>query len=68
MSRRILWVVEMLVDGRWEPTVGVQLGREPGREELKDWQERNPPDKFRLVKYAPYGRDTTSSESPHKEK
>lgn len=52
-----LWVVEMWVDGcRWEPTVGVRLTRDGGRDELFDWKTGNPSDRFRLVKYVRYRR------------
>lgn len=53
MSQKI-WVVEMrcpLTGNSWEPTVGVGLTREYGREVLKEWRRRNPVDKFRLIKY-----------------
>jgi hypothetical protein len=46
-----LWVVEMLCLGRWEPTVGVRMSREDGREELAQWRRDNPLDHFRLVSY-----------------
>lgn len=34
MNPAHLWVVEMVVHGRWEPTVGVRLSRGEGRLEL----------------------------------
>jgi hypothetical protein len=50
--RRLLWVVEMLVDDdRWEPTVGVGLSREQARQECHRWMEENPADKFRVREY-----------------
>jgi hypothetical protein len=48
---RYLWVVEILIDGRWQSTVGVKLNRKAGRKELKQWQKDNPRCKFQLVKY-----------------
>ncbi len=53
MSKRPLRVVEMLIDGRWEPTVGVRLSRSDGRDELREWQQSNPADEFRLAPYVP---------------
>lgn len=46
-----LWVVEMLTRKGWAPTVGSALNRAEGRLVLKNWQQRNPSDKFRLIKY-----------------
>lgn len=48
-----LWIVEMKnpLNGFWEPTIGARLTRDDGRVVLKGWRERNPHDKFRLVKY-----------------
>lgn len=53
--KKALWVVELLIEdtGAWEPSVGVSLTRADGREELKDWRQRNPSDKFRLRRYVP---------------
>lgn len=50
---RGLWVVEMRHEGKgkWYTTVGVQLNRNDARRILKDWQTRNPNDKFRLQLY-----------------
>jgi len=59
MSERI-WVVEMLCNGKWEPTVGVALvkkdscvphGPDTGFSVLDDWKTRSPCDKFRLRAY-----------------
>ena len=49
--KKYLWVVEMKIDGFFEPTVGVGICRYDGREKLQDCKDRNPDDKFRLVKY-----------------
>lgn len=50
-----IWVVEMLNDvyriPRWEPTIGVRLTQKDARDECRDWQRRNPPDKFRVRAY-----------------
>lgn len=48
-----LWIVEMWVpeNGQWEATVGAKISRNFGREELVEWKQNNPCDKFRLVKY-----------------
>jgi len=46
-----IWVVEMNVHGKWQPTVGVALSRDSAREELREWRENNPCDRFRVVKY-----------------
>jgi hypothetical protein len=56
MRVKYLYVVEMLCWAeekcrRWEPTVGVALWRNAGRTELREWQQRNPNDKFRLTAY-----------------
>lgn len=48
-----IWVVEMLCDGKWEPTVGVALSRVQGRVERLRWMDDNPHDEFRLRRYVP---------------
>lgn len=48
---RGLWVVELFVYGRWEPTIGVRLTRDEAREEMQSWRRRNPTDRFRLRRY-----------------
>jgi len=50
---RGIWVVEMLLDGRWDPTEGGSLSRDEGRTEARHWRERHPDDKFRLRRYVP---------------
>jgi hypothetical protein len=55
-EKRYLWVVEMRIDGRWEPTVGVSLAREQGRVELRQWREDNIFDEFRLERYRAEGK------------
>ena len=48
-----VWIVEMLIDTKWEPTAGSATCRGGGRVELRRWQNRNPDDTFRLTKYLP---------------
>ncbi len=52
MTMRV-WVVEMLCNGKWFPTVGVKLTRKDGLDEKRDWKRRNPDDRFRLRRYHP---------------
>ncbi len=51
--RNHVWIVEsqMEHERRFTPTVGCKLTRAEGREELREWQKRNPDDRFRLTKY-----------------
>lgn len=54
MSKRYLWVVEMLINGKWESTVGAGCTRADARREKAGyWEYNNPADKFRVVKYTP---------------
>ena len=47
-----LWVVEILRDGKWEPTVGAYLSRTMARQEMiYDWEFNNPTSEFRIRKY-----------------
>jgi hypothetical protein len=47
-----LWVVEILSEGVWKPTVGAYLTREDARREKRyDWEFSLPNDKFRIKKY-----------------
>lgn len=48
---KILWVVEMWIKYKWEPTVSVSRSRDDGRLELSECRIVNPSDKFRLVQY-----------------
>lgn len=58
-EREHIWIVEMDTSEAhneppgcvWEPTVGVGLTREHGREKKKEWEKRNPGSKFRIEKY-----------------
>ena len=51
-----IWVVEMCIEGRCGPTVGVAFNRADGRAELKRWRKDNPSDLFRLVAYTRKGK------------
>lgn len=53
MRKPVLWVVEMRVRDRWEPTVGVGLTREAGRRNLDDWSANNSGHQFRMTTYCP---------------
>lgn len=46
-----VWVIEMLLNGKWEPCSDCTLKRNFGRYLLKGWKANNPADKFRLRKY-----------------
>jgi len=46
-----IWIVEMLIDKKWYPTIGCRLNRTDGRGELRTWKSKCPRDKFRLQKY-----------------
>jgi hypothetical protein len=51
-KRNNVWIVEMHIAGRvWGATVGIGLVRSDGRLELREWQKRNPHDRYRLVRY-----------------
>lgn len=53
---RYIWIVEMKEEkpvNAWHTTVGVALNRSDARDVLRDWQTRNPSDKFRLTRYMP---------------
>lgn len=50
--KRILWVVEILISGNWEPTVGAYLSRADARAAKHfEWEVHNRGDKFRIKKY-----------------
>lgn len=50
--KKHVWIIEMLCDGKWEPTIGCRLTRSEAREEMKcDWMARNKHDRFRVRKY-----------------
>ena len=58
MTRRVLWVVEMMVlDGsltkQWEPTTCVTFTRADGKPDIARCRREWPFDRFRLVKYLP---------------
>jgi hypothetical protein len=46
-----IWIVEMLIDKVWKPTVGAGVFKNDGNRTLEEWKLNNPDDKFRLVKY-----------------
>ena len=48
-----VWIVEILWENlnKWHATVGIGLSRDDGRQKLRDWQGRNPTDRFRLTRY-----------------
>ena len=46
-----VWIVEMKIDGRWEPTMGAASNRVHAQTVIADWRKHNPDDKFRLSKY-----------------
>jgi len=50
---RHLWVVEMVIAGKFEPTIGVKWTRRDGRLELYKMKSWYPDDHFRLIKYVP---------------
>jgi len=55
-GREHIWVVEMLLDGRWRATDGASGSRTAGRKDLNSWVEANPDIRFRLRRYVPAGR------------
>lgn len=50
-----VYLVEMRINDKWEPTVGATLTRNKAREELREWRNANPSDKFRVSKYERIG-------------
>ena len=46
-----IWIVEMLINNTWQPTVGAAITRDEARMRCKEWHDRNPEDKFRIRKY-----------------
>lgn len=47
-----VWIIEASYDrGPWHPTVGIALTLEQARSTRRDWQTRNPDDRFRVVEY-----------------
>jgi len=46
-----VWVVEMKIGERWEPTVGCALERADAAGELAKWRGNNPHDAFRVRRY-----------------
>jgi len=52
MTGRIVWVVEMFIDGKWLPTVECGLSRTQGLFGLRDRRLFFPNKTMRLRKYA----------------
>jgi hypothetical protein len=52
-----VWIVEMWNDdqARWEATVGARLTREAAQDEIAEWRERNPYQRFRVHRYVAEG-------------
>ena len=47
-----VWIIEMLCDGKWLPTVGCGLTREDARIKMRDeWKRPMPDEKFRVWPY-----------------
>jgi len=46
-----IWIVEMLIDNSWEPTVGAAITITEARDKCRHWHLMNPEDKFRIRKY-----------------
>lgn len=53
---KYVWIVEMLIGKKWEPTVGVGLNRDHAHGKLRHWRSACPDDKFRLAKYVKEGK------------
>ena len=53
--KNVVWVVEMAccddADRDWSPCAEIGLTRATARVDLRDWQKRNPYDRFRLHRY-----------------
>ena len=53
--KKHIWVVEAnyadFPGEDFQPTVGVGLSKNDGRDKLKEWRRNNPSGKFRLTKY-----------------
>ena len=60
-----IWVIEMLIDKKWETTIGVRLTKEDAKMFMRaDWMHNMPDDKFRVRKYVP----ETTPQTPDSEK
>lgn len=51
--RSHVWVIEMLVGDSWKPCADCSLSKRDaeGYNKLQQWQENNPADRFRIVRY-----------------
>jgi hypothetical protein len=53
MARHV-WVIQMLCDGKWEPTIGTGITRDDAQMRKRaEWEKPSPDDKFRIRKYIP---------------
>ena len=50
---RHVWVVEMLVNGRYEPCQEAKLWKRDAVASAREWRRRNTADRFRIAKYEP---------------
>ena len=49
-----VWVIEMLIGKKWEPTIGAGLTKKDAKMFMRgDWIRTCPNDKFRVRKYVP---------------
>ena len=46
-----VWIVEYLLRGRWQPTIGCRTRKPDGKKELRKWKEGDPDTEFRLQRY-----------------
>jgi len=47
-----VWIIEILLNGKWEPTVGCGIGKSDTLMFMRaEWKSNNPSDKFRVTKY-----------------
>lgn len=47
-----IWVVEMLIGDKWQPTIGCGISKGDAiMRRRAEWSNNNPYDKFRVVKY-----------------
>jgi len=51
MKANRIWVVEMWIGNKWLPSSACGITREDARNDLHDWRDKNPADKFRIRPY-----------------
>ena len=52
MKHSHVWIIEMLVNDKWEPTIGCGISKEDALMFMRaEWKSNNPNDKFRIAKY-----------------